>query len=115
MSTERPVEIRNCVVCVNVTCVMDGSRQILEALRARLEDSQVTVREEVCLGACGQGPNVLLHPRGTWLSPVRLDDVEDIVAHIHGGPAPDRLLGHIPPDLHEMILSILDSLLDPPS
>jgi NADP-reducing hydrogenase subunit HndC len=106
---ERPDEIRACIVCVNVSCLMDGSQELVDALQKRLAGSGVDVKTEVCLGACGQGPNLVLYPRGTWLCPVQLRDVDDVVAGIQGGPMPERLLGHIDPDLQEMILSVLDA------
>lgn len=106
---ERPDDIRACIVCVNVSCLVDGSQELVDALRERLTDSDVEVRTEVCLGACGLGPNMVLYPRGTWLSPVRRDDIDDTVTHIRGGPVPERLLGHVPADLQELILSVLDA------
>lgn len=106
---QRPNEIRTCIVCVNVTCLSDGSQDLVEALMERLEGSGVEVKTEICLGACGLGPNMVLHPRGTWLSAVKMSDVDDIVAHIKGSPAPDRLLNHVEKGLQEMILSILDA------
>lgn len=105
----RPNEIRACIVCVNVTCLADGSEDLVEALKQRLAGDSVEVKTEICLGACGLGPNMVLYPRGTWLSAVQLADVEDIVAHVRGGPVPERLLDHVDRDLQEMILSVLDA------
>ena len=108
---ERSDDIRACVVCVNISCLVDGSQELVDALRERLAGTDVEVKTEVCLGACGLGPNMVLYPRGTWLSPVRPDDIDDTVAHIKGGPVPERLLGHVPLDLQELILSVLDASL----
>ena len=103
--------INSCIVCINVTCLSDGSDALVNALKEKLDGSGVEVKTEVCLGACGLGPNMVLYPRGTWLSPVQMSDIDDIVAHCKGGPVPERLLDHVEKDLQEMILSVLDAAL----
>jgi (2Fe-2S) ferredoxin len=108
----RPDEIKRCYVCVNVTCLADGSEGLFAALKDRLEARGIEVRKEICLGACGMGPNIVMHPKGTWYSAVQPGDIDDIVAHVQGGPAPERLLNRIEPDLVEMILGVLDSYSD---
>ncbi|HEY3117155.1 MAG TPA: (2Fe-2S) ferredoxin domain-containing protein [Chloroflexota bacterium] len=105
----RTEEVTSLIVCINVTCLSDGSDQLVTALKEKLADSNVQVKTEVCLGACGLGPNMVLYPRGTWLSPVQMTDIDDIVSHIKGGPVPERLLNHVEKDLQEMILSVLDA------
>jgi NADH-quinone oxidoreductase subunit E len=44
-------------VCTNVTCLVTGGPEILDALTARYsEDDAVTVEEVECLAACGGAP-----------------------------------------------------------
>jgi (2Fe-2S) ferredoxin len=106
---ERPSEIRTCYVCVNLSCAEGGSEAILKSLSEKLEGSGVEVKTQVCFGACWTGPNVVLHPNGTWYNNVSLADVDDIVAHIQGGEPVDRLINKVDPQLHELVLSILDA------
>lgn len=105
----RPDEIRSCIVCVNVSCLEGGSEALFEALKERLDGSGIEMKTEICFGGCGFGPNIIAHPKGTWYSGVQLEDVDDIVAHIKGGPTPQRVLNPVDPQLHEMILSLLDA------
>ena len=35
-----------------------------------------------CLGPCEEGPNLLLHPGGTWFHRVREEDLPDIAGRI---------------------------------
>lgn len=52
-------------VCTNLrlsgaSCAGQGSLEVLKALRGApaVQDGAVVVRESVCLGYCGKGPNV---------------------------------------------------------
>lgn len=53
-----------------------------EAVHTRGFDKQVRVSACGCMGLCGQGPNVLLHPQRVWFAGVSEDDTGHIVAQI---------------------------------
>ena len=106
---DRPDEIRSCHVCVNISCAEGGSEALLDTLTARLAGSGVEVKTHICFGACWMGPNIVLYPQGTWYSNVQPGDIDDIVAHIQGGEPVERLIHSLDPQLHELVISILDA------
>lgn len=109
---DRPQEINSCHVCVNLSCAEGGSETVRAMLAEKLADSGVAVKTQICFGACWMGPNVVLHPEGTWYSNVQPGDVDEIVAHIKGGPPVERLMNTSDKQLHELVISILDAGLD---
>jgi (2Fe-2S) ferredoxin len=109
---DRPDEIRSCYVCVNISCAEGGSEAVHDALAERLAGSGVEVKTHICFGACWMGPNIVLYPMGTWYSNVQSADVDDIVAHVEGGEPVERLVYGSDPQLHELVISILDAGLD---
>ncbi len=108
----RSPEIKTCYVCVNLSCAEGGSEAIAASLKDRLAGTDVAVKTQICFGACWMGPNVVLHPNGTWYSNVHLSDLDEIVAHVQGGAPVDRLIDQVDPTLHELVVSILDAGLD---
>jgi (2Fe-2S) ferredoxin len=105
MSNALPVEA--CFVCVNTSCRRGGSEGILRRLTEDLAGTAIQVREQICFGACWMGPNVVLHPQGTWYSTVSPADVPEIVFHIQGGTPVDRLIDESDPGLHDQVLGAL--------
>jgi (2Fe-2S) ferredoxin len=97
-------------VCVNTSCRGGGSLAIRDALTARLADGTGEVREQVCFGACWMGPNVVLHPQGTWYCGVAVDDIDDILAHASGGAPVERLIDRSDPGLCEQVERLLKSI-----
>jgi (2Fe-2S) ferredoxin len=106
---DRPKEIHTCHVCVNLSCAEGGSEAIRSLLAEKLEGSGIEVKTQICFGACWMGPNIVLHPEGTWYSNVQAQDVDEIVAHITGGEPVERLVNRSDEQLHELVISILDS------
>lgn len=106
---DRPQEIHSCHVCVNISCREAGSESIAQELEARLAGTGIDMKTQICFGACWMGPNIVLHPLGTWYSNVQTGDLDEIVAHITGGEPVQRLVNNSDPQLHELVLSILDS------
>jgi NADP-reducing hydrogenase subunit HndC len=102
-------QIDSCYVCVNYGCEKQGSRALFQTLQERLKGSGVAVKEYVCFGACWLAPNLVLHPDGTWYSNVQPADLDDILAHIQGGPRVERLLVDVDPKHHELLLSLLET------
>ncbi len=83
-------------VCQIMVCVNDrqGSRQscadgghgpaIREALKRRVKElgwdkTRVRVARVLCLGLCGEGPNVMIMPQNIWFSKVTEADIETIL------------------------------------
>jgi (2Fe-2S) ferredoxin len=56
------------------------------------------------LGTCGHGPNVVVHPDGTWYSGVTVSDIREIVEqHLLGGKVVERLAWLDTDKLHDTI------------
>lgn len=104
----------NVIVCSGPVCGDRGSARLLEHLRARvaargLED-RVAVCEEVCLGHCLRGPNILVGDgdpalvavggapgRAVLYNHMTVEDVDRVVErHLVGGIA-IRALTNLPP------------------
>ncbi len=66
------------------SCGNSGSLQIAGALEQALDTAglPVTLERVACLGLCLKGPNVRLAPEGKVWHAVKLEDVEQIVAHL---------------------------------
>jgi len=85
-------------VCLNereagVCCARGGS----EAIHAKLKDAvkerglnaSIRVSRSGCLNRCGQGPNIMVFPDGTWYSGVAASDVPEILDEIVKGVKAD--------------------------
>jgi len=102
---------RICLVCQNVDCKSRGAEEIMKELQQEVADkglSDVEVRPYMCLGACHEGPNVVLYPEKSWYAGVKKEDLNDIVGHLAGGPDVNRL-DTIDGSLKELIYQLLDS------
>jgi (2Fe-2S) ferredoxin len=53
-----------------------------EAVSEKGWKGRVRVSQSGCMGLCGNGPNVMLHPQGVWISEVLMDDVGMIIAKV---------------------------------
>jgi (2Fe-2S) ferredoxin len=62
----------------------------------------------MCFGSCQDGPNVVLYPEKSWYARVKTEDLDDIVAHLGGGPHVTRL-DTIDSSLKELIYQLLDT------
>ena len=107
----RSEEIKSCYVCTYTSCAKWGGEALFEGLKERLAETGVRVKEYVCFGMCPMGPNIMLHPRGTWYADVKPEDMDDIAAHIKGGEPVGRLIRDIDQDTLNMALWMVD--LDP--
>ena len=102
---------RVCLVCQNIDCKSRGSEELMGELQNRISDkglSDVEVKPYMCFGACQDGPNVVLYPEKNWYAKVKVDDLDDIVAHLAGGPHVQRL-DTIDSSLKELIYQLLDT------
>jgi (2Fe-2S) ferredoxin len=80
-------------VCVNdrknerPSCADNESVEIHARLKAIAKEKEwanekVRVSKCGCLGLCGQGPNIVIYPRGIHFSKVSLDDLPEIESAI---------------------------------
>jgi (2Fe-2S) ferredoxin len=90
-------------VCTNLrpaggrpACAGRGGAELVASLTravlARGLGAEIAVTPSGCLGPCFEGPNLIVYPDAVWYQGVTLDDVDDLVAHLAGGPEVTRLL-----------------------
>lgn len=102
---------RYLLVCQNVDCKNRGSELLLTELKKRAAESgctDVEVKPYMCFGACHEGPNIVLYPEKSWYAGVKLEDLDEIAAHLTGGPDVVRL-DKIDRSLKELIYQLLDA------
>ena len=102
---------RICLVCQNVDCKNRGSEDIIKELQERVAEkglSDLEVRPYMCFGACQEGPNIVLYPEKSWYAGVKKEDLDEILAHVAGGPEVKRL-DTIDSSLKDLIYQLLDS------
>jgi (2Fe-2S) ferredoxin len=93
---------RHVFVCIfGKTCPSEGAEAVHAAMKElakiRLGKHRVRVNKSGCLGQCGHGPMVAVHPDNVWYAHVRVEDVPEIVeSHLVNGVPVERLLfrGH---------------------
>ena len=56
--------------------------KLKEAVNARGWKGKIRVSTTGCMGLCGDGPNVLLHPQGIHFSAVTDSDLELVLAEV---------------------------------
>jgi NADH-quinone oxidoreductase subunit F len=70
-------------LCSGTGCHASGEKKVQEAFRNELKkrgvDDKVEVKSTGCFGFCQFGPNVVLHPEGTFYHSVRVEQVPEIV------------------------------------
>jgi (2Fe-2S) ferredoxin len=102
---------RICLVCQNVDCKNKGAEDIMKDLDKRVSEKGLTdweVKPYMCFGACQEGPNIVLYPEKSWYAGVKREDVDEITAHLAGGPDVKRL-DTIDSSLKELIYQLLDT------
>jgi (2Fe-2S) ferredoxin len=77
------------------SCGARGSNAIVAALEGAIAarpELAVTIGVTACacLGPCFDGPNAVVYPDGVWYAGLTLDDVDDLVEHLAGGPVVER-------------------------
>jgi NADH-quinone oxidoreductase subunit E len=82
-----PVGRNTIYVCTNISCSLHGADDLLERLQAEVgEDPEFNVRPFECLGACDIAPMASVN--GTYVGPIALDEVADLVGQCRGGEEP---------------------------
>ena len=68
------------------SCADNGSADIRTKLKEAVSEKgwkgRVRVSQSGCMGLCGNGPNVMLHPQCVWFSEVLMDDVGMIISKV---------------------------------
>jgi (2Fe-2S) ferredoxin len=87
---------KHVLVCTASHCAQKGANDVagrlrLEIIRRGL-DSQILVNNCGTIDLCDIGPNVVVYPDNVIYSGVRLSDLPEIIEHLKGGPAVDRLV-----------------------
>lgn len=80
----------------NVTCCAAGGRAVVAALQGELGKqgvaNEVIVSQVGCLGACEQGPVMVVYPDAVWYGKLTAADVPEIVtSHLKSGTPVERL------------------------
>lgn len=100
-----------CLVCQNVDCKSRGSEQLIKEIEKQVAErglTDVEVRPYICFGACQDGPNIVLYPEKSWYAGVKVEDLNEIIDHLAGGPEVKRL-DKIDSSLKELIYQLLDT------
>ncbi len=88
------------LVCKGSDCKKRGSKDIRKALKTELRaagvNGDVRVDSVDCLGLCKHGPNVVVHPSGTWYLGLTEDSIPEIVeSHLKNGEPVPRLAAEV--------------------
>lgn len=78
-------------MCTNISCMLRGADQVLEALEAETgvseggttNDGEIYLRRFECLGACDMAPMASVD--GTFVGPLTVADAKDLVADLRAG------------------------------
>jgi (2Fe-2S) ferredoxin len=77
------------------SCGPRGGTELVAALERALAArsdlaSKIAVTACACLGPCFDGPNAVVYPDGVWYAGLEVADVDELVAHLAGGPVLER-------------------------
>ncbi len=77
-------------VCMETSCIVQGSSEIKEALQAQMDERGLTETCQVkgvgCMGLCARGPLISTHPDDTLYQYVQETDAKEVVASIGKAP-----------------------------
>jgi len=91
MFHERPVGKHLLHVCKNVSCMLRGSDELIDALCKKIgaaphdksPDDKFTVIPSECLGACDRAPMMIAGEKA--IGPVAIDDIDSILKEVDHG------------------------------
>jgi NADH:ubiquinone oxidoreductase subunit E len=84
MLDTQPIGRHRVYVCTNISCSLNGGRQLNERIKAQVgDDPEIQVRGFECLGACDIAPMASVD--GVYVGPIELDEVPDLVDQIRAG------------------------------
>ena len=74
-------------VCTNISCSLNGGRELFDAIDAHIGDDEgIDARHFECLGACDIAPMASID--NIYVGPIELDEVPELVEQIRSGAAP---------------------------
>jgi (2Fe-2S) ferredoxin len=87
---------KHVLVCTAVHCMQKGANNVAGRLRIELKrrglDEGLMVNTCDSIDLCDIGPNIVVYPERVIYSNVKVSDLDDIIAHLQGGPPVERLL-----------------------
>jgi NADH-quinone oxidoreductase subunit E len=87
MLDTEPVGHRRVYVCTNISCSLNGGRELLARLQDELGDAEdVQVRGFECLGACDIAPMASID--GVYVGPIEDGEVADLARQVRDGADP---------------------------
>jgi NADH-quinone oxidoreductase subunit E len=95
-----PVGKRVVSVCVSLSCMLNGSDELLDHLCSRegvaheggtSADGEITIQEAQCLGACDRAPCLQVDAEET-MGPVSLEEADRVVERLRSQPQPSPVL-----------------------
>jgi NADH:ubiquinone oxidoreductase subunit E len=82
-----PVGPHRVYVCTNISCSLNGGRELFDAIQAHVgDDPDIDARHFECLGACDIAPMASVD--NIYVGPITLDEVPELVDQIRNGKAP---------------------------
>ena len=100
ISKDRTMKVRDydshVFICTGGDCKKRGAKDLRKAFKGELRaagmNRDVRLDTVNCLGFCKHGPNVVVHPSGTWYLGLGKGDVPEVVEeHLAGGAPVERL------------------------
>jgi NADH-quinone oxidoreductase subunit E len=87
MLDTRPAGRHRVYVCTNISCSLNGGRELSARIKAQVgDDPEIDVRGFECLGACDIAPMASVD--GVYVGPIALDEVPELVDQIRAGEPP---------------------------
>ena len=88
MLDTRPIGRHRVYVCTNISCSLNGGRELYERLAAEVgeDDPEIQVRGFECLGACDIAPMASVD--GVYVGPLELDEAPELIAQVRAGEPP---------------------------
>ncbi|MEG1499770.1 MAG: NAD(P)H-dependent oxidoreductase subunit E, partial [Clostridia bacterium] len=85
------------LVCSSTGCESGGSGDLFLEFKQIVEknekEEKIEIRKTGCFGLCGEGPIVVVYPKGVFYTHVKKADVQEIFdKHLMGGEVVERLL-----------------------
>jgi NADH-quinone oxidoreductase subunit E len=82
-----PVGPHRVYVCTNISCSLNGGRELFDAIAAEIgDDPDIDARHFECLGACDIAPMASVD--NVYVGPITLDEVPELVEQIRNQRAP---------------------------
>ncbi len=87
---------KHVLICTANHCMQKGANNVAGRLRIELKrrglDSGLMVNTCDSIDLCDIGPNIVVYPERVIYSHVQVSDINDIIAHLQGGPLVERLV-----------------------